>query len=358
MTLQPDAPKVQPAPRLWDGRESMESYARHVDLAPTKVIKLPGGGKLELVLIPAGQFTMGTPGPKPPQDTVFLGQVILVAGIAAAVAMFVLANFRAVIRRRRMQFSLGWLVGFVVCVGVAMLGATQWWQTDEAWREYAAAMARYRTALKSETPAHSVTLTRPFYMGKYEVTQEQHEAVMRTLPCTLIGLDFPVVNVTWDEAQEFCRRVGDFVQETVRLPTEAEWEFAARAGTNTIYYSGDTEPDLLRVACCDTPRSKSGALQFVGRKEPNRFGLYDMLGNAWEWCLDNSGAYTAEPATDPVGRTDEENEVHYLRGGAFAYNADFCRCARRFVFDGSRATASRVPDAGFRIVLEPAAPTQ
>ena len=145
---------------------------------------------------------------------------------------------------------------------------------------------RWNEALKHpddfpiEHPAHPVTLTQPFYMGKYVVTQEQYQAVTGATPSTFKGNDNPVEQVSWDDAEAFCKKLSEQTKQAVRLPTEAEWEFACRAGTKTTYYSGDTDKDLDRVAWNDA--NSKNTTHPVGQKEANTFGLYDMHGNVWQ----------------------------------------------------------------------------
>ena len=125
---------------------------------------------------------------------------------------------------------------------------------------------------------HEVTITKPYYMGKYEVTQEQWQVIMGSNPSTKTkGEKFPVTDVSWNDCQEFIKKLNAKTSDGYRLPTEAEWEYACRAGTTTAYSYGDsiTKTD----ANYDVPSTKS-----VGSYQPNTFGLYDMHGNVWEWC--------------------------------------------------------------------------
>ena len=139
----------------------------------------------------------------------------------------------------------------------------------------------------------------PFYMGKFAVTQGHYQAVTGQNPSQFKGRDNPVETVSWNDAQAFCKKLTSKQIQAVRLPTEAEWEFACRAGTRTRYYSGDTEADLALVAWYSAKNSK-GTTHPVGQKEANTFGLYDMHGNVWQWCQDWYGE-------DYYGKSEAEN---------------------------------------------------
>ena len=181
--------------------------------------------------------------------------------------------------------------------------------------------------LVDETP-HEVTISRAFYMGRYAVTQEQFEKVMGTNPSKFVGSMNPVDQVAWIHAQEFCRKVSELTGKIVRLPTEAEWEHACRAGTRTRFYTGDAVADLDRAGWYEA--NSGDTTHPVGRKAPNAWGLYDMLGNVWEWCQDWHGAYPAEAVIDPQGVAKSDDRV--LRGGAWCAPAERCRPAYRFKF--------------------------
>lgn len=190
-----------------------------------------------------------------------------------------------------------------------------------------------------EKPVHRVTISQGFWMGKYEVTQSQYEAVMGKNPSTFKGGNKPVHDVSWHDAVAFCRKIG------ARLPTEAEWEYACRAGTTTIFSSGDTELDLRRVAVYGRHDGKGPSP--VGRKKPNRWGLYDMHGNVWEWCADWwHDEYPNGAVTDPVGPPTGESRV--MRGGSYRSDRDFCRSACRFT-DQPDLTDD---NCGFRVVVD------
>jgi len=207
-----------------------------------------------------------------------------------------------------------------------------------------------------ERPVHEVTITRPFLMARTPVTQEQYEAVMGSNPSRFKGPDLPVERVTWYEAVEFCneisRRKGldpcysgsgtsivcDFTANGYRLPTEAEWEYACRAGTETDFYTGNMthsgssplDPALGRAGWYG---GNSGSTTHpVGEKEANAFGLNDMHGNVLEWCWDWYGSdyYAYSPAEDPRGPATGTRRV--LRGGCWFDIARYCRSANRFSY--------------------------
>jgi formylglycine-generating enzyme required for sulfatase activity len=180
---------------------------------------------------------------------------------------------------------------------------------------------------KDEQPVHTVRISKPFYLGKYEVTQAQWQAVMGNNPSRFTGdATRPVENVSWEDVQEFIRRLN--TKEggaTYRLPTEAEWEYAARAGTTTAYSFGNDKGQLSQYAWYgDTSGSQTHP---VGTLKPNAWGLYDMHGNVWEWVQDWYGPYTAAAAVDPAGPSSGSYRVN--RGGSWRYLTSHCRSACR-----------------------------
>lgn len=200
-------------------------------------------------------------------------------------------------------------------------------------------MGAEKSSYDDERPTHKVTIAKAFYMGKYEVTQEQWQQVMGSNPSKFKGAKNPVEEVSWDDCQTFARKVTEKLPgQTVRLPTEAEWEYACRAGSATDFYYGDDEAvlgeyawyignaSLSEVKPGEATTSKTHP---VGEKKPNAWGLYDMHGNVWEWCLDWYGKYDLTDATDPVGPSSGPGRV--LRGGACHYGAaSVCRSAYRY----------------------------
>ena len=195
-----------------------------------------------------------------------------------------------------------------------------------------------------EKPAHRVTVS-SFYIGKYEVTQAQWKAVMGTNPSNWKGDNLPVEQVSWDDVQEFIRKLNAKTGKTYRLPTEAEWEFAARGGNSSRGYKYSGSNDLNSVVWYyDNSGSKTHP---VGTKSPNELGIYDMTGNVWEWCSDwyDSSYYSSAAQTNPKGPTSGSARV--LRGGGWDNSARRCRVSGR----GSSYPGIRIYYIGFRLVL-------
>ena len=196
-----------------------------------------------------------------------------------------------------------------------------------------------------EKPAHPVRITKGFEIGKYEVTQAQWEAVMESNPSDFKGADRPVEQVSWNDVQEFLANLnGRNDGYRYRLPTEAEWEYAARAGTAGEYYGS-----LDAIAWYG--RNSGDQTHPVGAKLPNAWGLYDALGNVWEWCQDwhKDDCYTEfpkSPAVDPRGPTKGEYRV--LRGGSWYKYLWFLRVSSRF----RERPSARYRHIGFRCVRE------
>ena len=209
--------------------------------------------------------------------------------------------------------------------GVFMMGATPE-QDDDAW--------------ELEFPAHQVKLS-SFYICKYEVTQELWELVMGSNPSTCTGKNMPVDMVSWDDCQKFIEKLNEMTGVTFRLPTEAEWEFAARGGNKSRHckYSGDNE--VGRVAWYNLNAEDTS--HPVGKKAPNELGLYDMSGNVWEWCADWHNFYTEDIQTNPVG--DYPSQGRIQRGGCWNQSDGLCRVS----FRGVSSPGMRVRDNGLRL---------
>jgi formylglycine-generating enzyme required for sulfatase activity len=178
-----------------------------------------------------------------------------------------------------------------------------------------------------ELPVHTVRISQPFYLGQYAVTQGQWQAVMESNPSRFTGdPNRPVETVSWEDVQDFIRRLH--AREggaTYRLPTEAEWEYAARAGSTTAYSFGDDPRQLSEYAWYH--ENAGGQTHPVGQLKPNAWGLYDMHGNVWEWVQDWYGSYTAGAAVDPAGPSSGSRRV--IRGGGWGRGAGHGRSAYR-----------------------------
>jgi formylglycine-generating enzyme required for sulfatase activity len=264
----------------WNERETIAEYARRAHLEPTVVLNLGNDVKLDLVLIPAGTFMMGSPESE---------------------------------KGRRID------------------------------------RPRHGPGPIDVETLHKVTLTRPFYIGKYEVAQKQYRQVIADRPVRDSDGNLPVSGVNWDEAQKFCQAVAKHTGMIVRLPTEAEWEFACRAGTRTRFCSGDAADDLRKVGWASYDGSFGSAKGFkpAGSFRPNAWGLHDMHGNAEEWCQARQGSYPADAATDPRG--PEEGRCRIVRGGSSSAPPENCRSAYR---DWGPPSYTDYAAAGIRVVVE------
>ena len=208
----------------------------------------------------------------------------------------------------------------------------------------------------SDELQHEVTLTEDFYLGMTQVTQAQYKEVMGENPSVFQGdkvagrdsSEFPVETVSWEDAIEFCRRLSEFPNEkragrVYRLPTEAEWEYACRAGTDTAYSFGDSSEELSEHAWLG--ENSEDRSHPVALKRPNAWGLYDMHGNIYEWCNDRKGDYPESAVTDPVGAAEGSGRVY--RGGSFHSSAGLCRSALRSRY----VPSARGGHLGFRLAL-------
>ena len=196
---------------------------------------------------------------------------------------------------------------------------------------------------EDEKPIHRVTLTNNYYIGKYEVTQALWQAVMGSNPSCFKGDDLPVERVSWNDCQDFISKLNAMTGKRFRLPTEAEWEYAARGGKKSRGYQYSGSNTLGDVAWYgDNSGSKTHA---VGTKQPNELGIYDMAANVEEWCQDRDGSYSSSPQTNPTGAASGSNRV--IRGGDWFFLAWDCRTSCR----GFRAPGDRFNYLGLRLVL-------
>jgi formylglycine-generating enzyme required for sulfatase activity len=200
-----------------------------------------------------------------------------------------------------------------------------------------------------EKPQHRVEITKAFYIGVYEVTQAQYEAVVGVNPSYFKGDRRPVECVSWNDAVEFCRKLSQREGVTYHLPTEAEWEYACRAGSTTKYYWGDSDSNIGSYAWYGFDKGNAGVeTHEVGSKTPNAWELYDMSGNVLEWCSDwfDENYYNSSPRQDPRGPSSGSSRVR--RGGCWNLNAWVVRSSLRYwgTPDGG------YHDSGFRVVRE------
>jgi formylglycine-generating enzyme required for sulfatase activity len=283
-----ESPESGPPPAVapFDAKQARAhqvAWAKHLGVPVEKEIDLPGGVKLTMVLIPPGEFLMGST--KEEQER-FLAE--------------------------------------------AKTASDQW------------AIER----IPSEGPQHRVKITQPFYLGKYEVTQAQWQLVMGSNPSQFKdNPSHPVEQVSWQDIQPMLTKLNEQHAPAgmkFELPSEAQWEYAARAGTTTIWYSGDSEEALREYAWFTA--NAGGATHAVGQLRCNGWGLYDMHGNVWEWCADwHSNDYGQSPLADPTGANSGSLRVY--RGGAWRVRAGHCRSAGR---DGA-ALSMRRNHLGFRL---------
>jgi len=204
-------------------------------------------------------------------------------------------------------------------------------------------MGRYageQDSYSYENPQHQVTISQDFYLGKYEVTKAQWQAVMGTTPWSgqssvLNDPNSPAVYISWDDCQAFVNALNQLGQGTFRLPSEAEWEYACRAGTTTRFYWGD-DPSYTQIRNYAWYWGNCSSEQYahvVGLKLPNDWGLYDMSGNVWEWCQDYwHGNYTGAPANGSAWESPTSS-YRVVRGGSWYYYGRYCRSANRSWYD-------------------------
>jgi formylglycine-generating enzyme required for sulfatase activity len=204
----------------------------------------------------------------------------------------------------------------------------------------------------SEKPPFKVTIKLDFAIAKYEVTQELYEAVVGKNPSRWKGKRNSLDSVTWEEADEFCRKATQQLRErkllkddeVIRLPSEAEWEYACRAGSTTAYSFGDKADDLKDYAW--HKGNSKGEDPAVGKKKPNAWGLYDMHGYVWEWCGDTWRKNYDGAPTDGSAWVGKDAKEHVLRGGSWADDPDNARSA----FRGHKPADFRSDAVGFRCV--------
>ncbi|MFN6539926.1 MAG: SUMF1/EgtB/PvdO family nonheme iron enzyme [Nostoc sp. EkiNYC01] len=216
---------------------------------------------------------------------------------------------------------------------------------------------------RTEKPQHEVTVE-SFFMGKYPITQAQWRRVaalpkvkrdLEADPSRFKGDKRPVERVSWNDAVEFCDRLSKYTNKQYRLPSEAEWEYACRAGTTTPFHFGDTITTELanyngNYTYASEPKGKNRQeTTQVGSFPPNSFGLYDMHGNVWEWCQDSWHESYERAPRDGSAWIDNGNQYQILRGGSWIYYPEVCRCASRYSYDGAERDVIN-DSIGFRVV--------
>jgi len=240
-------------------------------------IDLGNGVKMTLVLIPAGEFMMGSPEKPTPEET------------------------------------------------ARLYGGERAWYEDEG-------------------PEHRVRLTTPFWIGKYEVTQSQWKSVMRTDPSRCLGAGNPVEQVSWEDCQVFLNKLNQRrARGAFGLPTEAQWEYACRAGAAAQFHFGNAAGALSDYGWWTG--NAEGRAHPVGCRKPNPWSLYDMTGNLWEWCNDWYGSYAEHRQVDPRGASD--GSLRVKRGGCWHLASGSCRSADR----DSGPPSRRTDQLGFRVVM-------
>ncbi|WAL60118.1 formylglycine-generating enzyme family protein [Thermocoleostomius sinensis A174] len=210
----------------------------------------------------------------------------------------------------------------------------------------------------SESPQRQVTVP-GFFMGRFQVTQAQYEAIVGSNPSNFSGANRPVEQVSWNDAIEFCEKLSQRTGQTYRLPSEAEWEYACRAGTTTPFHFGATiTTDLVNYNGNFTYASAPNGeyrqqTTDVGSFPPNAFGLYDMHGNVWEWCQDVwHENYAGAPTDGSAWIEGGESNNRLLRGGSWNNNPRNCRSANR----NRNLPDNRNNNNGFRVVLSASTP--
>ena len=207
------------------------------------------------------------------------------------------------------------------------------------------ATAEMESPTDDEKPAHKVTITKDFYIGKYEVTQAQWYAIMEIepIPELYMGDQYPKDEVSWIDCQKFISKLNQITGKKFRLPTVAEWEYAARGGSKSRGYQYSGSNNLSDVAWYQA--NSNNTMHPVGTKQANELGIYDMSGNVWEWCLFPMGKYPRKPQKDPMGKSN--GLTLELRGGDWNSYTKDCRSSNRKFLSYENLTNG----IGFRLVL-------
>jgi formylglycine-generating enzyme required for sulfatase activity len=196
---------------------------------------------------------------------------------------------------------------------------------------------------------HEVTITKPFYVGVYKVTQAQYQRILGKNPSTYIGANYPVAATSWEDATEFCEKVSEKTHRKVGLPTEAQWEYMCRAGTATAYSFGD---DAAKIGdYCWGVFNWGGRMHPVGQKKPNAFGVYDVHGLMWEWARGFYGDYDPSKKLDP--EDPASGSEHVARGGTYRSRPPFLRSSIRIGSTMKEGVKREGDDRfGFRVEMD------
>jgi len=310
---------------LWKEEENVRDYAARTGVSAEFDLELPDGKKIEMVLIPAGRFIMGIPKPVSPPISLSYGLIVSAIGLAVIIAVLGRIMWMAIARKTRPQFSLRLFILIIFALSGLTGGIVQDYLLRKLIARFEAEEIRYDNSLEEERVAHAVTISTSFYLSRYEITEEQ----FLLDPSEFKRSHLPVTKISWHEAVAFCERLKGLVKLDVRLPTEAEWEFACRAGTTTEYHCGDQSTALN--LCGWYGKNSSDKVQLVGKKEMNRFGLYDMHGNVSEWCADWYIEYGSDSVVDPTGPKTGSEKI--IRGGSVIAPSVGCKSYSRSTGD-------------------------
>lgn len=328
----------------WDKKEPIEAYAKRAGLPPEIAFDLGAGVALEMVLIPAGKAELGTPEPDRPA-AVWRGSLAFLCGVVAFALTILGSVLHARRNHTRVQFSLRWLLLMASAASMALIGALHWRELAQRHEVYVTQLQLWRKAA-----AQATEFKTPFYMAKYETTNAQYERIFAVQPQPPLlarqpgsaSPQEPVARIGLDDASAIGDCISSFLKKPqrqpwgslIRLPAKSEWEYACRAGRNTIYHAGDRTEDLDAVAWWSG--NSGGHVHPVGQKAPNAFGIYDMHGNVDEWCYWDFG----------YGSSLEYYQACY-RGGSFYGNEVTCAASFEVGMDGNFTN----PGLGFRLMM-------
>jgi formylglycine-generating enzyme required for sulfatase activity len=231
-----------------------------------------------------------------------------------------------------MRISLWRIYIVFLLLAIAEGGGVMWYDAYKRMSEYSSVWNEEDSFegffWGDEYPPHEVTISLPYYLGKYEVTQSQYEVIMGDNPSQWRNINKPVEMIPWNMAKEFCRRMTDRIGRECRLPSEAEWEYACRAGKNKQLCIA--KPRNIKSAIGWYADNSEGMTHSVGQKAPNGFGLYDMLGNVSEWCEDvRHKSYVGAPSDGRAWVGNDTDAHRICRGGSYDSSIQCCRATDR-----------------------------